>query len=153
MSFHTTATSCCSLVARVSRSLVHFLGKTIVLCFTQVELVLVISVLTGKFRYFNNKIDLAIFQEGEEGELKSENILTKNSHSWGRWPGPSLKTSTTMKITIIFKFQLNKLVGFFSTAFHCIGLNFYLRLTRYSQPQTSVLYSGLIKKFPSPTIR
>ena len=40
--------------------------------YTQVELVLVISVLTWKFRYFNNKIDLAIFQEGEESELKNE---------------------------------------------------------------------------------
>ena len=70
------------------------MGKTLVLCFTcvinvydingiiwytQVELVLVISVLTRKFRYLNNKIDLTIFQEGKEGELKSENILTKNS--------------------------------------------------------------------------
>ena len=33
---------------------------------------LVISVLTRKFRYLNNKIDLAVFQECEEGELKSE---------------------------------------------------------------------------------
>ena len=47
--------------------------------YTQIELVLVISVLARKFRYLNNKIDMAIFQEGEEGELKSENIRTKNS--------------------------------------------------------------------------
>ena len=47
--------------------------------YTQVELVLVISVLTRKFRYLNNKIDLSVIQESEEAELKSENILTKNS--------------------------------------------------------------------------
>ena len=47
--------------------------------YMEVEIVLVISVLTRNFTYLNNKIDLAIFQEGEEGELKSENILTKNS--------------------------------------------------------------------------
>ena len=47
--------------------------------YTQVELVLEISVLTRKFEYLNNKIDLAVFQEGEEGELKTENIWTKNS--------------------------------------------------------------------------
>ena len=38
--------------------------------YTQVELVLVISALTRKFRYFNNKIDLADFQECEEGEFE-----------------------------------------------------------------------------------
>ena len=40
--------------------------------YTQVELVLEISVLTRKFRYLNNKIDLAIFQKSEGGEWKSE---------------------------------------------------------------------------------
>ena len=40
--------------------------------YTQVELVLVISFLARKFRYLNIKIDLAIFQKDEEGELKSE---------------------------------------------------------------------------------
>ena len=33
--------------------------------YTQVELVLVISVLARKFRYLNNKIDSAGFEEGE----------------------------------------------------------------------------------------
>ena len=47
--------------------------------YTQVELVLVISVLTRKFRQMYNKIDLAVFQDGEEGELKSEDMWTKNS--------------------------------------------------------------------------
>ena len=57
--------------------------------YIQVELVLAISVLTRKLtRYLNNKIDLAVFQEGEEGELKSENILTKNSSFVERGPGP-----------------------------------------------------------------
>ena len=36
-------------------------------------------VLTRIFRYLNNKIDLAVFQEGEEGELKSETGWTKVS--------------------------------------------------------------------------
>ena len=40
--------------------------------YTQVELVLVISVLTRKFRYLNNKIDLAVFQDGELKSEKSE---------------------------------------------------------------------------------
>ena len=42
--------------------------------YTQVELVLVISALTRIFRYLNNKIDLAIFQNGEGTGLKSENV-------------------------------------------------------------------------------
>ena len=40
--------------------------------YNQVELVLVNSVQTRKFSYLNNKINLAVFQEGEDGELKSE---------------------------------------------------------------------------------
>ena len=91
------------MLLKVSRFLVQSLGKTLVLCFTyafnvydiygmvwytQVELVIVISVLTRKFRDLNNEIDLAIFQEGEEGELKSENILkNKKQSSVERGPG------------------------------------------------------------------
>ena len=42
--------------------------------YTQVQLFLVISVLTRKFRYLTNKIKLAVVQKGEEGESKRENI-------------------------------------------------------------------------------
>ena len=44
--------------------------------YTQVELknLVLNSVLTRKFRYLNNKTNLAILQGGEEGELKSEYI-------------------------------------------------------------------------------
>ena len=48
--------------------------------YTQVELVLVISVLTRIFKYLNNKIDLADFQKGEGAGLKSENSLKMISH-------------------------------------------------------------------------
>ena len=43
----------------------------------KVYAIIVISVLTRKFKYLNNKIDLVDFQEDEEGELKSENIWKK----------------------------------------------------------------------------
>ena len=47
--------------------------------YTQVELVLVISVLTRKFRSLNNKIDLAVFSRGWREWIEEWEIWTKNS--------------------------------------------------------------------------
>ena len=105
-------TSCCSLVASVLCCKSQGPGSILrqescamfymflmlydiygMVWYTQV--LILYLVLTRKFIYLNNKIDLVSFQEGEEGELKSETIWTKNSHllreAWGLWPGPSLK--------------------------------------------------------------
>ena len=79
--------------------------------YTQVEIVLVISILTRIFRYLNNKIDLADFQKGEGASLKSENVWTKVSGLLREAlrPAASLKKKILDNSTLAMSFvKLNK---------------------------------------------